>query len=100
MENKFIKIILKKMLWKKMATTLPFLKEDRSPEMQKKDIEEFIKTMKRDGYVEAYKESGQDPEEFVILIKESFEEILPELKKLLFERIDSALKQLKEEISK
>ncbi len=100
MENKFIKIILKKMLWKKMTTALPFIRESRSPEMQKKDIEDFIKQMNRDGYVDAYKESGQDPEELVNLLKESFKELLPELEKLLFERIDSALEELKKEISK
>lgn len=88
------------MLWKKMTTTLPFIREDRSPEAQQKDKEEFIKDMKRGGYLDAFKESGQDPEEFVVLIKESFEEILPELKKLLFERIDSASEELKKEISK
>jgi len=70
MNKKFFQQILNTMMFKKLTAAFSFLRKEK---LEEKDLEEMLRIYKKEGYVDAIKESGQDPKEIADMALEAFD---------------------------
>lgn len=93
MKNEFLQQLANNVMFRKLTSAFPTLKKEK---LTGSDIEESLKSLKREGMLDALKTSGQDPKEIAVLTLNAFDHSV----KIMRERLESSIKQMSEEIMK
>lgn len=97
MKKEFIKAMVLAQLQKKLTAGFSQLRKDS---LSEKDIEDFKKGLKQSGFLDALKETGQDPDEIKEIFIEAFNETIQALTKKVKDFSDVIFTEIKKEIAK
>jgi muramoyltetrapeptide carboxypeptidase LdcA involved in peptidoglycan recycling len=93
MQQPFVQEILNILLFKKIATSFPFLEKDK---IEEEEMEKMLTSLEKEGILQAIIKSEQDPKELVEMALVAFDDATQKSR----ERLKSLLDQSAERISK